>query len=178
MFECTLCSYFAYTRPNLIEHTKKKHNVTDFIQCPRCPKQFKTNNQISDHLRIVHPKYKYLCPYCHYTSASKSAVHKHVISMHTHTELQPYRCAYCTYTHIHAGSVHAHCKIKHKDQQPRSVQTCPLPKCPQPIRKVFLNDESNHTEKIFLSSESASSPQKLIMEEISSEDHSREGGSV
>ena len=159
VYNCTDCSYLSYTEPHLREHIRLRHKPK-VMQCPKCIKQFKSDNQLSDHMRITHPKYKYACPFCHYSSASKSAVHKHVIAMHTHPDLQPYKCAYCSFTHIHAGSIHAHCKGKHKEKTPKSIQLCPLPKVTEPLRKIFLDENSG-----------AENTQPLIMEEVTDVTH-------
>lgn len=148
-----MCSYVSYANSHLAEHKKKTHTHFKSLPCSKCKKYFKTKSQLSDHMRIVHPTYKYLCPYCAYSSPAKSAIHKHAVCMHTHPNIKPYKCKYCDFTHIHAGSIHSHCRSKHVGLSPKSVQICALPKLPLPIQKVFMtmvNEKPNLQQPVVM----------------------------
>jgi len=85
-FFCALCDFAASLRESMLKHFKN-HHFPKTKKCPHCPKQFRTDEQVNQHIRNQHIPKK--CPHCKETGTN---LHRHIVTAECPVCKKPFPC--------------------------------------------------------------------------------------
>ncbi|XP_060525625.1 zinc finger protein 271-like isoform X2 [Cylas formicarius] len=103
-YKCGKCQYATRTSAALYIHMSTHSNEVHI--CEYCSKIFKSNRNLSDHLKRVHCKIKrHHCTYCNKTFAMRYQLETHV---RIHTGVHPYHCGNCPKTFARSDNLKEH----------------------------------------------------------------------
>ncbi|CRL05319.1 CLUMA_CG018230, isoform A [Clunio marinus] len=93
-FSCDVCGLKLKTKSILRVH-KKIHstNPDDFLPCPTCKRQFKTQNQLTNHMISHNPMKRFKCTICPAEYKRSKELNSHISSLHT--GVHQYSCEWC-----------------------------------------------------------------------------------
>ncbi|XP_017772429.1 PREDICTED: zinc finger protein 62-like isoform X1 [Nicrophorus vespilloides] len=121
-FKCDLCEKSFKNAKQLRNHKDThKQIASPKFQCTDCSKLFSNRQQLRMHIDVVHKKLKpFLCSYCGYKSATKSALKMHI---RQHTGEKPFTCDICDYSTTDHNSLRRH-KLRHSNEKPYKCSQC------------------------------------------------------
>ncbi|KAK0094497.1 hypothetical protein PV326_010719 [Microctonus aethiopoides] len=109
-YSCTLCSAKFVCKSDVMKHIRCSHTNPRPMQCPKCPKRFRSKFDLTEHDNVHKGVKPYQCNKC-----GQSYHHKVSLQMHVKSHLPPQNlaCEYCgkvfpfrTRLLSHIGSVH------------------------------------------------------------------------
>ncbi|XP_034941501.1 uncharacterized protein [Chelonus insularis] len=109
-YACTLCSAKFVCKSDVMKHIRCSHTNPRPMQCPKCPKRFRSKFDLTEHDNVHKGVKPYQCSDC-----GQSYHHKVSLQMHVKSHLPPQNlaCEYCgkvfpfrTRLLSHIGSVH------------------------------------------------------------------------
>ncbi|KAF5301133.1 hypothetical protein FQR65_LT08963 [Abscondita terminalis] len=148
-FICDVCQKAFKNSKQLRNHKiTHKDKIDKFIHvCAICEKVFSNRRQMRVHMDGVHNKIKpFLCNYCGYKGASKSALKMHI---RQHTGEKPFSCDSCTYTTADHNSLRRH-KLRHTGHKPYKCEHCDYACIQSSTYKVHLRTKHPGLEKDYL----------------------------
>ncbi|GAB0096620.1 hypothetical protein DMENIID0001_121500 [Sergentomyia squamirostris] len=117
-FICEECGKSFGTKGGLTAH-QITHSDDFTIQCPHCPKKFKSNKRLKRHID-VHNETKYTCPHCGILLKTQITLKMHLL---VHSDVKKYKCHYCGNEYKYAKSLKNHL-ILHTGLRPYSCPFC------------------------------------------------------
>ncbi|KAK4884952.1 hypothetical protein RN001_001223 [Aquatica leii] len=148
-FNCDVCQKAFKNTKQLRNHKithKEKSNQFNHV-CAICEKVFTNRRQMRVHMDGVHNKIKpFLCNYCGYKGASKSALKMHI---RQHTGEKPFSCDFCEYTTADHNSLRRH-KLRHTGHKPYKCEHCDYACIQSSTYKVHLRTKHPGLEKDYL----------------------------
>ncbi|KAF5275085.1 hypothetical protein FQA39_LY07022 [Lamprigera yunnana] len=142
-FTCEVCQKSFKNMKQLRNH-KMTHSNKFNQSCAICDKVFSNRRQMKVHMDGVHNKIKpFLCNYCGYKGASKSALKMHI---RQHTGEKPFSCDSCEYTTADHNSLRRH-KLRHTGYKPYKCEHCNYACIQSTTYKVHLRTKHPGLEK-------------------------------
>lgn len=101
IFKCHYCSYKSAGKSDLILHIKRRHINNDaLVQCHKCPRYFKSDLNLKEHLRHFHGE-RFFCEFCM----------KHLQKISVRLHLQKSVCMICNLELPCVNVLKSHLKI-------------------------------------------------------------------
>jgi hypothetical protein len=115
-FACDICGLKLKTKSILRVH-KKIHSTDpqDILQCKFCPKNFKTPNQLTNHMVCHSDVKKHKCDYCPAEYKRAKELSCHIASVH-HNEVK-YSCELCPKTFTNNSNFRKHLLRMHVKEE-------------------------------------------------------------
>jgi len=111
--KCPQCDVVMKNKYYLQTHILNMHSGIQF-SCDKCPKTYKRKCNLDEHILRAHLGNKdWKCDHCEYSAATKRALKKHTLSIHTSYEDKPYSCSQCPYKSSRKDALNAHVSGKH-----------------------------------------------------------------
>nr|XP_049697942.1 zinc finger protein 510-like isoform X3 [Helicoverpa armigera]XP_049697943.1 zinc finger protein 510-like isoform X3 [Helicoverpa armigera] len=108
-YACSVCGKMM-TRAKINSH--ELSHINQNLQCPKCPKKFKNNQNLYIHMSRTHAKQKVICDYCSKAFNTKSDLRRH---LRTHTGTKPFKCHICDAAFAHSGNRIVHIRSTHQN---------------------------------------------------------------
>uniref|UniRef100_A0A1B0GKU3 C2H2-type domain-containing protein n=2 Tax=Lutzomyia longipalpis TaxID=7200 RepID=A0A1B0GKU3_LUTLO len=110
-FTCEQCGKAVLTKTSLERHMLVRHSTARDLKCPQCPKTFKLNYALKEHM-VVHSDQKpFSCQVCKKKFKRKSHCLRHCDK---HNTGGPKECSYCVKSFKHTDSLRAHFSQQHR----------------------------------------------------------------
>ncbi|XP_063890676.1 zinc finger protein 69 isoform X2 [Helicoverpa armigera] len=108
-YTCSVCGKMT-TRAKINSH--ELSHINQNLQCPKCPKKFKNNQNLYNHMSRTHAKQKVICDYCSKAFNTKGDLRRH---LRTHTGTKPFKCHICDAAFAHSGNRIVHIRSTHQN---------------------------------------------------------------
>lgn len=111
-FTCSLCSYKTARTDRINDHMKSVHSQSqpdgkDF-KCPKCPKSFKLQRYLTDHMNSACSDTQHVCKYCGFTTKYRNSLSNHVKNRHERDERVSLDCQKCGKNYRSKGALKKH----------------------------------------------------------------------
>ncbi|KAK0095888.1 hypothetical protein PV326_007125 [Microctonus aethiopoides] len=117
-YACEYCDKKFTIKPDLADHTRKKHTRERPFKCEVCNKAFLTGSVFYQHRLIHRGDRRYKCNYCQKTFARTEALNNHV---KIHTGEKPHKCAICGRCFRQKGDMRKHKRTQHAVENDKLV---------------------------------------------------------
>lgn len=108
-YACSVCGKMT-TRAKINSH--ELSHINQNLQCPKCPKKFKNNQNLYSHMISTHAKQKVICDYCSKAFNTKGDLRRH---LRIHTGTKPFKCHICDAAFAHSGNRIVHIRSAHQN---------------------------------------------------------------
>eukprot|EP00092_Neocalanus_flemingeri_P014331 GFUD01015455.1.p1 GENE.GFUD01015455.1~~GFUD01015455.1.p1 ORF type:complete len:466 (+),score=101.55 GFUD01015455.1:44-1441(+) len=109
---CPFCDNIFRSKSSVRRHILNQHKEHYKFSCDQCSKKYKRNDQLLEHIQIVHEMKTYNCPLCDKILRSKSMVKLHVQAVHG-TKIS--NCHFCDKKFQYITTLRNHIRDKHGD---------------------------------------------------------------
>lgn len=117
-FICEECG-MAFSLIGALNAHKLAHSDEKPVQCPHCPKRFKTAHRLRRH-EDTHQGTEYICPECGLKLNTKRTLKNHMV---VHSDVKQFKCQYCGNEFKRAKTLKDHL-ILHTGMHPYSCPFC------------------------------------------------------
>ncbi|CAH2213803.1 jg25814 [Pararge aegeria aegeria] len=121
VFHCSECKYVTGKMPNLVKHSRMKHNAKIPHSCKVCNYKCNFKSVLQKHMR-THTGYKpYNCKHCDYKCADKSNFGRHLKYHNRGTDFQ---CSLCPLKFPRKYDLITHVRSHGNSQKPYACKHC------------------------------------------------------
>ncbi|XP_032687313.1 zinc finger protein 2-like [Odontomachus brunneus] len=112
-YACQYCDQRFTIKPDLADHTRKKHTRERPFKCDVCHKAFLTGSVFYQHRLIHRGDRRYKCHYCEKAFTRTEALNNHI---KIHTGEKPHACDVCGRCFRQKGDMRKHKRTQHSSQ--------------------------------------------------------------
>ena len=111
---CQVCSFVACNYNLLVKHmsTHDPSYQIDGFTCNKCPFRARKKTILTNHIKVVHEKFRLTCDLCEYKSKDKSAIREHKMAVHEGIKM---KCSQCDYECNMKKQMLKHTRMVHGD---------------------------------------------------------------
>ena len=111
---CQVCNFVACNYNLLVKHmsTHDPSYQIDGFTCNTCPFRARKKILLTNHIKVVHEKFRLSCELCEYKSKDKSAIREHKLAIHEGIKL---KCSKCDYECNMKKQMLKHTRMVHGD---------------------------------------------------------------
>nr|XP_050867656.1 zinc finger protein 678-like [Vespula vulgaris]XP_050867657.1 zinc finger protein 678-like [Vespula vulgaris] len=113
-YACEYCDQRFTIKPDLADHTRKKHTRERPFKCDVCNKAFLTGSVFYQHRLIHRGDRRYKCHYCEKAFTRTEALNNHI---KIHTGEKPHACDVCGRCFRQKGDMRKHRRTQHNAKQ-------------------------------------------------------------
>ncbi|XP_012231405.1 zinc finger protein 665-like [Linepithema humile] len=113
-YACEYCDQRFTIKPDLADHTRKKHTRERPFKCDVCNKAFLTGSVFYQHRLIHRGDRRYKCHYCEKAFTRTEALNNHI---KIHTGEKPHACDVCGRRFRQKGDMRKHRRTQHSSKQ-------------------------------------------------------------
>ena len=114
-FKCNICEKNFITQYTLYRHVDEVHG-DKALPCPQCPKVFKRNDNLRDHLHSLHGTFQEFaiteCSQCEKKFTLKSNLDRHISEVHKNIET--FSCSKCSSSFSRKENLDRHISVTHE----------------------------------------------------------------
>ncbi|KYB27134.1 Transcription factor grauzone-like Protein [Tribolium castaneum] len=115
-YECKSCDYVTRSVPRLRRHVIARHTADseiEWFQCAYCPFKGKLRGNLSRHVQIHDPDFRFACQFCDYKAKRSDYLRQHLYGRHMSKILRAHSCDHCDFKSIDRARLKSHQVAKH-----------------------------------------------------------------